>query len=82
MRKKINRDSVSSGERKQIKNIILNILENITQEGESPVKMISFQIFLKTGLLSKTGHVLSCLNIAGPPAKSKYVSMTDSGQVL
>jgi len=32
-------------------------------------------------ILSKTGHVLSCLNIGGSPSKPKYNLITDSAQV-
>ena len=31
--------------------------------------------------MSKTGYVLSCLNIGEPPSKPKYKSMSDSVQV-
>ena len=29
-------------------------------------------------ILSRTGHVKSCLNLGGPPSKSKYYLLTDS----
>ena len=32
-------------------------------------------------LMSRTGHVKSCLNLGGPPSKPKYSTVTDSEQV-
>ncbi len=32
-------------------------------------------------ILSKAGHVKSCLNLGGPPSKAKYEQMTDSAEV-
>lgn len=43
-------------------------------------------LWAKSGVLwdnhpSNTGHVKPGMNPAGPPAKAKYYSVTDSGQV-
>ena len=55
-----------------------NILERISIEGDRPVCEM-----LQTSqcILSKTGHVKSCLNPRGPSRKAKYSLLTDSEQV-
>jgi len=54
----------------------LNIVKNIAKEGDSPV--INNVVSYETKTLSKTKTVVFCLNIEGPPSKSKYISMTNS----
>jgi len=53
----------------------------IAKEGDSPV-INNFKFFFnkikKNKTLSKTKTVIFCLNIGGPPSKSKYISITDS----
>ena len=44
-------------------------LERSTIEGDSPVRVINVK---DSGILSRAGHVKSCLNLAGPSAKAKY----------
>ena len=43
------------------------MLESIAIQGDSPVPEDEFTV--KT---SRTGHVLSCLNMGGPSSKAKY----------
>ena len=50
-------------------------LENLAIEGDSPVREAQADV------LSRAGHVKSCLNIGGPPSKAKYSLLTDSEQV-
>ena len=50
----------------------------ITKEGESPVHEI---ILLPSSILSRAGHVKSCLNPPGPSGKTKNSRETDSEQV-
>ena len=47
-------------------------------EGDSPVP---FECSLDSGLLSRAGHVESCLNSPGPPGKAKHSRETDSEPV-
>ena len=49
-----------------------------TKESESLVSEMSE--FL-AGILSRTGHVESCLKLGGPSSKAKYYLLTDSEQV-
>ena len=47
----------------------MNVLERTTIKGDSPV----FEIDLFTSsILSRAGHVKSCLNLPGPSGKAKY----------
>ena len=51
--------------------IIAEVFEWHTIEGESPVReMVLGIIYLFS---SRTGHEKPCLNLAGPPAKAKYI---------
>ena len=51
--------------------------EKFTKEGDSPVFKNKFNyIYIK--LISRTEHVEFCLNIGGPPSKSKYFLKFDS----
>ena len=50
-------------------------LESHTIEGESPVRISINNII---GILSKAGHVKSCLKLPGPSGKAKYFWETDS----
>ena len=43
--------------------------KKVTKEGESPVHEI---ILLPNSILSRAGHVKSCLNLPGPSDKAKY----------
>ena len=52
--------------------------KKITKEGESPVHEI---ILLPNSILSRAGHVKSCLNPPGPSGKTKNSRETDSEQV-
>ena len=54
-------------------------LERHAEEGESPVDVAMCRIW--DPFLSKPGHVKSRLNPAGPSAKAKYESVTDSERV-
>ena len=36
---------------------------------------------MQEDVLSRAGHVKSCLNIGGPPSKAKYYLLTDSEPV-
>ena len=49
-----------------------NKLESLAIVGDSPV------LVANTDILSRAGHVKSCLNMGGPPSKPKYSYMTDS----
>ena len=53
----------------------MNCLGRQAKEGESPVIEIVREL---VGILSRTGHVKSCLNLGGPPSKTKYSLLTDS----
>ena len=44
-------------------------------EGDSPVHKFNL---LPSSILSKAGHVKSCLNLPGPSGKAKYLQETDS----
>ena len=46
-----------------------NGLENPTIQGESPVHVPSH---VASSILSRAGHVKSCLNLPGPSGKAKY----------
>ena len=48
--------------------------EGIT-EGDNPVHESNL---LPSSILSKAGHVKSCLNLPGPSGKAKYLQETDS----
>ena len=50
-------------------------LERYAIVGDSPV------LVANTDILSRAGHVKSCLNMGGPPSKPKYSLSTDSEQV-
>ena len=52
--------------------------KKVTKEGESPVHEINL---LPNSILSRAGHVKSCLNIGRPLPKPKYYFMTDSEPV-
>ncbi len=54
------------------------MLGSMAIEGEGPVSEI---FFILMGILSRTGHEKSCLNLGGPPSKAKYSLLTDSEQV-
>ena len=54
-------------------------LESSTVEGDSPVDEMHY---IPSSILSRTGHVESCLNRPEPSGKAKYSSNTDSEQVL
>ena len=45
-------------------------------EGDSPVNERALEV-----ILSRAGHVLSCLNMGGPSSKAKYYLPTDSEPV-
>ena len=55
-----------------------NTLENVVEEGESPVPVESW---CQESHLSRAGHVKSCLNPRGPSRKAKYFRKTDSEPV-
>ena len=55
-----------------------NSLESQTAEGESPV---SEDAGIRAVLLSSAGHVVPCVNPAGPSAKAKHSPDTDSEPV-
>jgi len=82
--KKINRDFVSSGERKRIRprnssRIEWEIwVESQAKEGDSPVGTQFWS--RRFSLMSKT-RFLSCWNQGGPPSKPKYILVIDSEQV-
>ena len=56
-----------------------NVLESSTIVGDSPVHAICG---IEEFLLSRAGHVKSCLNPRGPSRKAKYSQKTDSEPVL
>ena len=56
-----------------------NVLESSTIAGDSPVHVIWN---VEELLLSRAGHVKSCLNPRGPSRKAKYSQKTDSEPVL
>ncbi len=49
-----------------------------TKEGDSPVHETNL---IPSSILSRAGHVKSCLNLPGPSGKAKYSRETDSEQV-
>ena len=55
-----------------------NVLESSTIAGDSPVHVIWN---VEELLLSRAGHVKSCLNLRGPSRKAKYSRKTDSEPV-
>ena len=55
-----------------------SLLESDTAEGESPVRV---QIDKDSGILSRSGHEKSWLNLRGPSRKAKYFWETDSEPV-
>ena len=55
-----------------------NTLESVTIEGES---LVQVSAVTDSGILSRAGHVKSCLNPRGPSRKAKYSLKTDSGPV-
>jgi hypothetical protein len=50
-------------------------LESLAIEGDSPVNVKSYY---PNSILSKAGHVKSCLKLRGPSRKAKYSWETDS----
>ncbi len=50
-------------------------LESYTIEGDSPVHVSNY---CSSSILSRAGHVKSCLNLPGPSGKAKYSWETDS----
>ena len=56
----------------------MNKLESLSIEGETPVIEI---IDSSNGILSRTEHVIFCLNPGGPPSNPKYYLQIDSEQV-
>ena len=54
------------------------IWESLAIEGESPVHEI---FYIPSSILSRAGHVESCLNLPEPSGKAKYSSETDSERV-
>jgi hypothetical protein len=52
-----------------------NVLERTAIVGDSPV------LEALKDVLSRAGHVKSCLKIGGPPPKAKYSLLTDSEPV-
>ena len=54
-------------------------LESLTVGGDSPVDEI---VYIPSSILSRAGHVKSCLNQPEPSGKAKYSSNTDSERVL
>ena len=53
-------------------------MERLAIEGESPVHEI---FYIPSSILSRAGHVKSCLNLPEPSGKAKYYWETDSEQV-
>ena len=53
----------------------MKVLEKTTIKGDSPVTERSYNT---SSILSRAGHVKSCLNLPGPSGKAKYYSLTDS----
>jgi hypothetical protein len=51
------------------------MLGSMAIAGDSPVREAL------TDVLSRAGHVKSCLKIGGPPSKAKYSLLTDSEPV-
>jgi hypothetical protein len=54
-------------------------MERQSVEGERPVHEI---VLIPSSILSRAGHVKSCLNLPEPSGKAKYSSKTDSERVL
>ena len=56
----------------------MKYLERYSIEGDTPV----IEIFKSSiGILSRTEHVIFCLNLGGPPSNPKYYLQIDSEQV-
>ena len=56
----------------------MKYLERYSIEGDTPV----IEIFNgSNGILSRTEHVIFCLNLGGPPSNPKYYLQIDSEQV-
>lgn len=51
------------------------MLGSMAIAGDSPVFEVRWDV------LSRAGHVKSCLKIGGPPSKAKYSLLTDSEPV-
>ena len=56
-----------------------NRLESRITEGDNPVQA---SLLYGVRILSRAGHVKSCLNPRGPSRKAKYFQKTDSEPVL
>ena len=54
-------------------------MERRSVEGERPVHEMRY---IPSRILSRAGHVKSCLNLPEPSGKAKYSSKTDSERVL
>ena len=52
--------------------------KEVTKEGDSPVNETNL---IPSSILSRAGHVKSCLNLPGPSGKTKNSRETDSEQV-
>ena len=52
-------------------------LERTTIESDS---LVSESFYSISRLLSRAGHVKSCLNLGGPSSKAKYELVTDSAE--
>ena len=50
-------------------------MERLSVEGERPVHEI---VYIPSSILSRAGHVKSCLKQPEPSGKAKYSSETDS----
>ena len=50
-------------------------MESLIIEGDNPVHVICYKF---SSILSRAGHVKSCLNLPGPSGKAKYSWETDS----
>ena len=55
-----------------------NELESSTKESDS---LVHVSFYNDIGILSRAGHVKSCLNLPGPSGKAKYSWETDSEPV-
>ena len=56
----------------------MNKLESLSIEGDTPVIEIFNSL---NSILSRTEHVIFCLNLGGPPSNPKYYLQIDSEQV-
>ena len=54
-------------------------MESLSVEGERPVHEM---LYIPSSILSRAGHVKSCLNLPEPFGKAKYSSKTDSERGL